>query len=95
MSRSQGSPERRQGRERRADETVVATTSAERYVMSAGRTSRLAVKEGDLFLYSDDLGQVPGAENSALGLGAVRRHTERFLIAVCRGCFLAGHLNNH
>ncbi len=68
MSRSQGSPERRQGRERRADETVVATTSAERYVMSAGRTSRLAVKEGDLLLYSDDLGQVPGAENSALGL---------------------------
>jgi glycogen debranching enzyme len=36
--------------------------------MSGGRTPRLAIKEGDLFLYSDALGQVPGTENSVLGL---------------------------
>ncbi len=36
--------------------------------MSGGRASRLAVKEGDLFLYTDELGQVPGTEDSALGL---------------------------
>src|SRR5674476_764715 len=46
----------------------VVTTSAERYVMSGGRTPRLAIKEGDLFLYSDALGQASGSENSALGL---------------------------
>jgi glycogen debranching enzyme len=55
-------------RDRALDEPVVATTSAERYVMSGGRASRLAVKEGDLFLYTNELGQVPGTENSALGL---------------------------
>ena len=40
----------------------VVTTTAERYVMSGGRTPRLAIKEGDLFLYSDALGQAPGSE---------------------------------
>ena len=68
MSRSQDQPERPSAaRDRAADEPVV-TTSAERYVMSGGRASRLAVKEGDLFLYSNELGQVPGTENSVLGL---------------------------
>ena len=37
----------------------VVTTTAERYVMSGGLTPRLAIKEGDLFLYSDALR--PGA----------------------------------
>ncbi len=32
------------------------------------RASRLAIKEDELFLYTDELGQVPGTENSALGL---------------------------
>ena len=50
------------------EEPVVTTTSAERYVMGGGRASRLAIKEGDLFLYTNELGQVPGTENSALGL---------------------------
>jgi glycogen debranching enzyme len=58
------------GRERlpAADGEPVVTTSAERYVMRGGRTPRLAVKEGDLFLYSDGLGQAPGSEDSVLGL---------------------------
>ena len=66
----EGQPSGRQfaARERAADEPVVTTTSAERYVMSGGRASRLAIKEGDLFLYTNELGQVPGTENSALGL---------------------------
>ncbi len=74
MSASQEQPERQPSgrqaaaRERAADEPVVSTTSAERYVMSGGRASRLAVKEGDIFLYTNELGQVPGTENSALGL---------------------------
>jgi glycogen debranching enzyme len=55
------------GRDRQPTEPVV-TTSAERYVMGGGRTARLAIKEGDLFLYTNELGQMPGAENSALGL---------------------------
>ena len=38
----------------------MTTTSAERYVMSGGRASRLAIKEGDLFLYTNELGQVAG-----------------------------------
>jgi len=42
--------------------------TAERYVMSASRAPRLAIKEGDLFLYSDELGQASGAGNSVLGL---------------------------
>ena len=46
----------------------VVTTSAERYVMSGGQASRLVVKEGDIFLYSDSLGQASGGENSVLGL---------------------------
>ncbi len=77
MSPSQEQPDRRSGARERAqaaardrvpDEPIVATTSAERYVMGGGRASRLAIKEGDLLLYSNELGQVPGAENSALGL---------------------------
>jgi len=69
MSPSQEQPERQPpARERPADEPVVTTTSAERYVMSGGRASRLVIKEGDLFLYADELGQVPGTENSVLGL---------------------------
>ena len=77
MSPSQEQPDRRSGARERAqaaardrvpDEPIVATTSAERYVMGGGRASRLAIKEGDLFLYTNELGQVPGAENSALGL---------------------------
>ena len=46
----------------------VVTTSAERYVMGGGATPRLAIKEGDLFLYCDALGQASGRENSVLGL---------------------------
>ena len=67
---SQEQPERGPGARERTttDEPIVSTTSAERYVMGGGRASRLAVKEGDLFLYTNELGQVPGAENSALGL---------------------------
>lgn len=74
MSAAREQPERRAaGRQgapsgRPADEPVVTTTTAERYVMGGGRTSRLAIMEGDLFLYTNELGQVPGAENSALGL---------------------------
>jgi glycogen debranching enzyme len=69
MSRPQGQPERQPARERSAaEEPVVTTTSAERYVMSGGRAARLAIKEGDLFLYTNELGQVPGTENSVLGL---------------------------
>lgn len=68
MSRSQEQPERPSAaRDRAADEPVV-TTSAERYVMSGGRAAHPAVKEGDLFLYSDELGQVPGTADSVLGL---------------------------
>jgi hypothetical protein len=58
------------GRERypgAGGEPAVKTT-AERYVMSGGLTPRLAIKEGDLFLYSDALGQALGSENSVLGL---------------------------
>jgi hypothetical protein len=40
----------------------VVTTTAERYVMSGGRAERLAVKEGDLFLYTNALGHAPGTE---------------------------------
>jgi glycogen debranching enzyme len=74
MSPSQEQPERQPSgrqvaaRDRAADEPVVTTTSAERYVMGGGRASRLAIKEGDLFLYTNELGQVPGTENSVLGL---------------------------
>ena len=50
------------------DAEPVVTTSAERYVMSGGRAERLAIKEGDLFLYTNALGHAPGAENSVLGL---------------------------
>ena len=71
MSTSAEHPERIVlGRERfpAVDGEPVVTTSAERYVMRGGRTPRLAIKEGDLFLYSDALGQAPGSEDSVLGL---------------------------
>ena len=89
MSRSQDQPERQPSgrqfaaRERAADEPVVTTTSAERYVMSGGRASRLAIKEGDLFLYANELGQVPGTENSVLGLYyRDTRHLSRYELSV-------------
>lgn len=50
------------------DGEPVVTTSAERYVMGGLRANRLAVKEGDLLVYSDELGQMAGGEDSALGL---------------------------
>ena len=71
MSTSSQHPERDvagQERQPAAGREPVVTTTAERYVMSGGRTPRLAIKEDDLFLYSDALGQVPGNENSVLGL---------------------------
>ncbi len=46
----------------------VVTMDAERYVMSGGRVAHLAAKEGELLLYTNDLGQIPGGENSELGL---------------------------
>ena len=46
----------------------VVTMDAERYVMSGGSVPHLAAKEGDLFLYTNDVGQIPGNENSELGL---------------------------
>jgi glycogen debranching enzyme len=83
MSSSHEQPERQPARERPADEPVVTTTSAERYVMSGGRTSRLAVKEDDLFLYSNELGQVPGTENSVLGLYyRDTRHLSRYELSI-------------
>src|SRR5674476_290819 len=71
MTTSPSQPERSSaGQERYAGAAgePVVTTTAERYVMSGGRTPRLASKEGDLFLYSDALGQAPGSEDSVLGL---------------------------
>ena len=71
MSTSAEHPERIVlGRERLSavDGESVVTTSAERYVMSGGRAPRLVIKEGDLFLYTSELGQAPGSEDSALGL---------------------------
>jgi glycogen debranching enzyme len=74
MRASEGRPERAgdareqvPGPARAAEEPLVATTSAERYIMGGGRAARLAIKEGDLFFYTNELGQVPGTENSALG----------------------------
>ncbi len=46
----------------------VALTSAERYVMSGGRHAHLAIKEGERFLYTSDVGRIPGGENSEFGL---------------------------
>ena len=69
MSESHGQAERpAAGRDRAHAGDPVVTTTAERYVMSGGRTERLSIKEGDLYLYCTELGQVPGTENSALGL---------------------------
>jgi glycogen debranching enzyme len=44
------------------------TMTAERYVMGGTRSPRLILKEGDLFLYTNQAGQAAGGENSALGL---------------------------
>jgi len=83
MSSSHEQPERQPARERPVDEPVVTTTSAERYVMSGGRTSRLAVKEDDLFLYTNELGQVPGTENSVLGLYyRDTRYLSRYVLSI-------------
>ena len=83
MSSFHEQPERQPARERPADEPVVTTTSAERYVMSGGRTSRLAVKEDDLFLYTNELGQVPGTENSVLGLYyRDTRYLSRYVLSI-------------
>jgi glycogen debranching enzyme len=83
MSSSHEQAERQPARERPGDEHVVTTTSAERYVMSGGRASRLAVKEGDLFLYTNELGQVPGTENSVLGLYyRDTRYLSRYVLSI-------------
>jgi len=44
------------------------TTTAERYVMSGSRASRLVAMEGELLLYTNSLGHAPGSDNSVLGL---------------------------
>jgi len=46
----------------------VVTTTAERYVMGGSRAARLAIKEGDLFLYTNEVGQASGTPDSVLGL---------------------------
>jgi len=71
-------PRRETGDGRRSETgaAAVVTTTAERYVMSGGQAAHLVVKEGDLFLYTDALGQASGGENSELGL---YRQDTRFL----------------
>ena len=44
------------------------TTTAERYVMSGSRASRLVAMEGELLLYTNRVGQAPGNDDSVLGL---------------------------
>ncbi len=44
------------------------TAGAERFVMSETRRRRLVIKEDELFLYTDDEGLIPAAQNSPLGL---------------------------
>lgn len=44
------------------------TTTAERYIMSGGRASRLVAMEGELLLYTNPLGHAPGGDDSVLGL---------------------------
>jgi glycogen debranching enzyme len=70
MSKASEHPEKvsATGRASSAAGEPVSTTIAERYVMSGGRVTRLAINEGDLFFYSDALGQALGVENSVLGL---------------------------
>jgi glycogen debranching enzyme len=46
----------------------VVTTTAERYIMTGSRAARLVLKEGDFVLYTNQLGQASGGENSVLGL---------------------------
>ncbi len=46
----------------------LSTMVAERYVMGGSRASRLVLKEGDLFLNTNQAGHVTGGENSVLGL---------------------------
>ena len=60
----------------RLDRERPVATSAERYVMSESRAPRMAIKEGELFLYSDAFGHLPESEHSALGLYF---HDTRFL----------------
>ncbi|MGZ4199503.1 MAG: amylo-alpha-1,6-glucosidase [Thermoleophilia bacterium] len=44
------------------------TAGAERFVMSERRRRRLVIKEDELFMYTDDEGLIPAADNSPLGL---------------------------
>lgn len=54
------------------------TMAAERYIMSGSRAARLVLKEGELFLYTNQAGHATGAENSPLGLYARdTRHLSR------------------
>jgi glycogen debranching enzyme len=41
---------------------------AERFVMTVPKRRRLVIKEGELFVYSDEEGHIPAFENSPLGL---------------------------
>ena len=52
----------------RLDEQVRLLEGAERFVMSVPKRRRLVIKESELFLYSDEEGHLPAAENSPLGL---------------------------
>jgi glycogen debranching enzyme len=60
------------------------TMPAERYVMSGSRAPRLVLKEGDLFLYTNQAGHAAGGENSALGLYyRDTRHLSRIELRLC------------
>ena len=48
----------------RVDRDRPVATSAERYVMSESRAPRLAIKEGELFLYSDALRPCAGSRST-------------------------------
>jgi glycogen debranching enzyme len=70
MSRNPGKDEIVIGDERfeRLEEQVRLMEGAERFVMSVPKRRRLVIKEGELFLYSDEEGHLPAGENSPLGL---------------------------
>jgi len=70
MSRNPGKDEIVIGDEHfeRLDEQVRLLEGAERFVMSVPKRRRLVIKESELFLYSDEEGHLPAAENSPLGL---------------------------
>jgi glycogen debranching enzyme len=50
------------------DGAVPMLEGAERYVMAVPKQRRLIVKEGELFVYSDEEGHIPAFEHSPLGL---------------------------